>query len=101
MFIEFSDDPQIVINEVTKEILGGICQDSGVATIVYKNELEAYNPDYEKSFFSNKNRAVIEAFEGETEYKTVSISVKGREDTDTIIFGNGNISFRSCYEDDF
>ncbi|MBO4493360.1 MAG: hypothetical protein J5724_03120 [Ruminococcus sp.] len=70
-------------------------------TIVYKNELEAYNPDYEKSFFSNKNRAFIKAFEGETEYKTVSISVKGSEDTNTIIFGNGNISFRSCYEDDF
>ncbi len=100
LYLEFQDDPQIVIDEITREILGGICQDSGVIVVVYKNELESYNSDYEKSFFSKKNRTIIENYEGEIEYKAVPVVVNGYEDTDTIISGNGNIIFRSCYEDD-
>lgn len=94
-FIKFPDDPQIVINNVTNEVLGGICQDSGAVVVVYKHELELYNADYEKSFFSKKNRAIIDNFEGEVGYKTVSVIVNGHIDNDTIIFGEGNISFRS------
>lgn len=100
LFIEFPDDPQIVINEKTREILGGICQDSGIISIVYKKELESYNPDYEKSFFSKNNRTIINDFEGEIEYRTVPLDINGYSDTDTVITGNGNITFKSCYEED-
>ena len=100
MVIDFPDDPQIVIHTETKEILGGICQDSGVIAVVYKDELAAYDPDYEKSFFSARNRTVIENFDGEITHKTVPVTLDGYEDTDTVISGQGNISFRSCYEDD-
>lgn len=100
LYIEFEDDPQIVINEITHEILGGICQDSGVIVVVYKNELESYNSDYENSFFSKENRTVIENFEGEVKYEYAPVVIDGYEDTDTIISGSGNINFRSCYEDD-
>lgn len=100
LFIEFPDDPQVVINEKTHEILGGICQDSGVVAVVYKNELESYNSGYEKAFFSKKNRTIIENYDGDIEYKTVPVVVNGYKDTDTIISGNGNITFRSCYEED-
>ena len=68
--------------------------------MVYKNELESYNPDYEKSFLSKENRTVINDFDGEIGYKTVSVVMDGYVDTDTIISGHGNISFSSCYEDD-
>ena len=54
LFIEFPDDPQIVINDKTNDIIGGICQDSGVIVVVYKNELESYNPDYESFFIVRK-----------------------------------------------
>lgn len=100
LFILFPDDPQVIINETTHKLLGGICQDSGVIVVVYKKELESYNPDYEKSFFSEKNRTIINDFDGEIEYKTVSIYINGYEDTDTIITGNGNIIFRSCFKED-
>ena len=50
----FPDDPQIVINDKTNDIIGGICQDSGVIVVVYKNELESYNPDYESFFIVRK-----------------------------------------------
>lgn len=100
LYIEFQDDPQIIINEITHKILGGICQDSGVIVVVYKNELASYNSDYEKSFFSKENRTIIEDFEGEIKYEAVSVVIDGDEDIDTIISGNGNIKFRSCYEDD-
>lgn len=100
LVIEFPDDPQVVINEKTREILGGICQDSGIISVVYKNELESYNPDYENSFFSKNNRTIINDFEGEIEYRTVPFEINGYSDTDTIITGNGNITFKSCYEEE-
>ena len=100
LFIEFPDDPQVVVNEKTREILGGICQDSGIITIIYKNELESYNPNYEKSFFSKNNRTIIDDFEGEIEYRTVPVNISGYSDTDTIITGHGNIIFKSCYKED-
>jgi len=68
--------------------------------VVYKKELELYNPDYESSFFSKKNRTIVDNFEGEIEYKKVPIVINGYEDTDTIISGQGNKSFKSCYEED-
>lgn len=100
LFIEFPDDPQIVIDTMTNEVLGGLCQDSGVIVVVYKNELELYNADYEKGFLGTKNRAIIDDFEGEVEYKTVSVIVNGHDDNDTIVLVKGNISFKSCYEED-
>lgn len=100
LFVEFPDDPQIVINTVTNEVLGGLCQDSGVMIVVYKHELESYNANYEKCFFSKNNRAIIDNFEGEVGCKRVSVIVNGHDDSDTIIFGEGNISFKSCYEED-
>lgn len=100
MIIDFPDDPQIVIDDKTKATIGGICQDSGVIAVVYKNELAAHNPNYEESFFSKKNRTIIDDFDGEIEYKTVPVVIDGYEDSDTIISGHGNISFQSCYEDD-
>lgn len=68
--------------------------------MVYKNELESYNPDYERSFFREENRTVIDDFEGEIEYNTVPVVTDGYKDTDTVISGHGNISFKSCYQDD-
>ena len=100
MVIDFPVDPQIAVNEKNKDIIGGICQDSGIIAVVYKNELELYNPDYERSFLGKENRTVIDDFDGEIEYKTVFVIADGYEDTDTVISGHGNISFRSCYEDD-
>ena len=100
MIMDFPVDPQIAVNDKTKDIIGEICQDSGIIAVVYKNELESYNPDYERSFFSKENRTVIDDFDGEIEYKTVTVITDGFEDTDTMISGDGNISFKSCYEDD-
>ena len=99
MVMDFPVDPQIAVNEKTKDIIGGICQESGIIAVIYKNELESYNPNYEKSFFSKENRTVIDDFDGEIEYKTVTAVIDGYEDTDTVISGHGNISFISCYED--
>ena len=50
LYLDFPDDPQIVINSDTGEVLGGFCQDSCTVAVVYKSELEKYNPDYEKDF---------------------------------------------------
>jgi len=100
MLIDFPDDPQVVVSNETNQIIGGICQDSGFVVVVYKKELESYNPDYESSFFSKKNRTIVDNFEGEIEYKKVPIVINGYEDTDTIISGQGNKSFKSCYEED-
>lgn len=96
MFIEFPDDPPKVRNKKTGEIYGGICQDSGVVVVVYKHELEKYNPDYEKGFFSKDNRAIIEDFEGVVSVTEESIG----EYTDTVIKGTGNLEFESFYEED-
>ena len=100
MVMDFPVDPQIAVNDKTKDIIGGICQDSGIIVVVYKSELESYNPNYESSFFSKENRTIIDDFDGEIEYKTVPVIIDGYEDTETIISGHGNISFKSCYEDD-
>ena len=100
MVMYFQIDPQIAVNDNTKDIIGGICQDSGIIAVVYKNELESYNPDYERAFFSKENRTIIDDFDGEIEYKTVPVITDGFEDTDTIISGDGSISFKLCYEDD-
>ena len=88
MFIEFPDDPPKVRNKKTG--------DSGVVVVVYKHELEKYNPDYEKGFFSKDNRAIIEDFEGVVSVTEESIG----EYTDTVIKGTGNLEFESFYEED-
>ena len=98
--IEFPDDPQVIMNTDSQKILGGICQDSGVLAVVYKNELQQYNPDYEAGFFSKKNRTIIENFTGCISYRTVDVVIDGIPDQDTVITGTGNINFRSCYEED-
>ena len=100
MVMDFPVDPQIAVNDKTNDIIGGICQDSGIIAVVYKNELESYNPDYERSFFSKENRTIIDDFDGEIEYKTVPVITDGFGDMDTVISGDGNISFKSCYEDE-
>ena len=92
--------PKIAVNDKTNDIIGGICQDSGIIAVVYKNELESYNPDYGRSFFSKENRTIIDDFDGEIEYKTVPVITDGFGDMDTVISGDGNISFKSCYEDE-
>ena len=72
--------------------------------VVYKSELEKYNPDYEKDFGQANNRAVIEDFDGEIDCKKVPVETEfcGDLDTviDTVITGTGNINFRSCYGED-
>jgi hypothetical protein len=108
LYLDFPDDPQIVINSDTGEVLGGICQDSCTVAVVYKSELEKYNPDYEKDFGQayglDNNRAVIENFDGEIDCKKVPVETEfcGDLETviDTVITGTGNINFRSCYEED-
>lgn len=99
LYIDFPDDPQIVKNAEDSEVLGGICQDSGVIVVVYKNELEKYNPDYEKDFYDENNRTIIDNFDGEILVEKVSVSVDGYEDEDTIISSIGNIIFTSGYEE--
>ena len=49
MTIRFPDDPQVVIDEKTGDLFGGICQDSGYIVVVYLDELKEYNADYEKA----------------------------------------------------
>lgn len=46
LYLDFPDDPQIVINSDTGEVLGGFCQDSCTVAVVYKSELEKYNPAF-------------------------------------------------------
>lgn len=92
---EFPDDPQIVIEQNSKKIIGGICQDSCLMSVVYKNELQKYNPDYDEDLnLSVRNITIIENFIGDIEYKTVPIT------QDTVITGTGNVCFKSCYEED-
>lgn len=99
LYVEYPDDPQIVVDNDNK-IIGGICQDSCAIVVVYLNELEKYNPNYSEAFFSDKNRTIIENYEGEVGFKTVPVNVDGEDDEDTVIFGNGNVAFHSCYEED-
>lgn len=98
--IDFPDDPQVVMDTDSGEMIGGICQDSAKMTVVYKSELQKYNPDYEAGFFDKDNRTIIENFSGEIESKIVPVVLDGYEDQDTEISGTGNINFRSCYEED-
>ena len=99
MIIRFPDDPQIVKEEGTGRLFGGICQDSGYIVVVYLDELKAYNPDYEKAFWHESNRTIIPDFDGEVSYKEVDVTIDGEEYTDTIISGIGNVCFNSGYED--
>ena len=39
LYLGFPDDPQIVINSDTGEVLGGFCQDSCTVAVVYKSRL--------------------------------------------------------------
>lgn len=99
--IEFPDDPQVIMDTDSGKIIGGICQDSCMMAVVYKNELQKYNPDYEADFdVENRNITIIENFTGEIESKIVPVVLDGYEDQDTVISGTGNINFRSCYEED-
>ncbi|MBQ4488123.1 MAG: hypothetical protein II944_02305 [Ruminobacter sp.] len=100
LLIEFPDDPQVVIDTDTQKVLGGICQDSCELVIVYKEELEKYNPDYEADFFDKSNRTIIDDFTGYIEHKVVPVTIDGDNYEDTVITGTGNINFRSCYEED-
>lgn len=97
LFLEFPDDPQVVKNMSTNEKIGGLCQDSGCLVVVYKQELEKYNPDYKKSIGSDENYTMVKDFEGEISSMIVPY---GKDDFDTIISGKGSINFKSCYEDD-
>ena len=100
LYLDFPDDPQIVISTDTGEVLGGICQDSCSVAVVYKAELEKHNPDYEKAFGDIDNRTIIEDFDGEIACEVVPVETEYGSDTDTVITGTGNINFRSCYEED-
>ena len=100
LYLEFPDDPQIVINTDTGKVLGGICQDSCSVAVVYKSELEKHNPNYEEAFGDKSNRTVIEDFDGEIACEIVPAETDYGSDTDTVITGTGNINFRSCYEED-
>lgn len=98
---EFPDDPQIVVDQSSKKIIGGICQDSCLMAVVYKSELQKYNHDYDEGFdLSANNITIIENFIGDVEYKTVPVTIDGYTEHDTVIIGTGNINFRSCYEED-
>lgn len=97
--VEFPDDPPIVIDDNGNK-LGAFCQDSGVIAVVYLSELEKYNPDYEKGFFDEDNRAIIRSFDGKVGYRIEPVNIDGYEDTDTVIFGEGNINFKTAYEED-
>ncbi len=100
MTIRFPDDPQVVIDKKDGNIIGGIAQDSGYIVVVYLDELKAYNTDYEKGFWSEENRTIILNFDGEVSSERVEVIIDGYKDFDTIITGNGNICFQSCYEED-
>ncbi|WP_026508510.1 hypothetical protein [Butyrivibrio sp. MC2013] len=101
MRIDFPDDPKRVINKATGKLIGEFCQDSGVIVIVYKDELQAYNPDYEKSFGSNSNRTIIEGFNGKISFNVEEVTdEEGYEDIDTNIVGDGNISFETVNIED-
>ena len=67
---------------------------------MYLSELEKYNPDYEKGFFDEDNRAIIRSFDGKVGYRIEPVNIDGYEDTDTVIFGEGNINFKTAYEED-
>ena len=67
---------------------------------MYLDELKAYNKDYEKGFWSEENRTIILNFDGEVSSERVEVIIDGYKDFDTIITGNGNICFQSCYEED-
>lgn len=99
LYIDFPDDSQIVIDNENK-IIGGITQDSGVIVVVYLEELEKHNPNYEEGFYSKENRTIIKNFDGEVSYEIIPIEINGHQDTDTIISGKGNICFKSCYKED-
>ena len=67
---------------------------------IWRDELKAYNENYEKAFGSEKNRTIIFDFDGEVTSQKVEVVIDGYKDFDTIISGIGNIHFQSCYEED-
>ena len=69
MVMDFPVDPQIAVNKKTKDIIGGICQDSGIIAVVYKNELESYNPDYERSFSAKRTEPSLMILTGKLNIK--------------------------------
>ena len=100
MTIRFTDDPQVVIDEKSGDVIGGICQTSGYIGVVYLDELKAYNIDYEKGFWNKQNRTIIFDFDGNVSSEQVEVVIDGYKDFDTKILGIGNICFCSCYEED-
>lgn len=100
LLIEFSDDIQLVIDSDTKEVLGGLCQDSGQLVVIYKDELFKYRNDYEKAFIVQENRAIIEDFIGKVGYRIEEVTIDDETYEDTIVYGNGNRNFRSYDRED-
>ncbi|MCR5127891.1 MAG: hypothetical protein K6B69_07290 [Lachnospiraceae bacterium] len=95
LLIEFPDDIQVVIDSDTKEVLGGLCQDSCQLVVIYKDELKKYRNDYEKAFWTPENRAIIDDFIGKVGYRVEEVAVDDEIYEDTIVYGDGNRNFRS------
>ncbi len=93
--VEYPYNPQVVKNESNGEIIGGICQDSCVLVVIYKDELEKYNPNYEEAFGSKSNWTLIEDFKGIVSFESI-VSADGI--CGITLIGNGNKVFKSFYE---
>ena len=100
LLIEFPDDIQVVIDSDTKEVLGGLCQDSCQLVVIYKDELKKYRNDYEKAFRTPENRTIIDDFIGKVGYRIEESTIDDETYEDTIVYGNGNRSFRSYDRED-
>ncbi len=98
MYIDFPDDPVKVVDEF-KNVLGGICQDSCCVVVAYLNELEKHNPNFITDAGDEDNITIIKGFNGVIDYKIVDVIIDGEEDTDTVIYGKGNINFTTTYDD--
>lgn len=98
LYIEFPEESPVVVDEYNNR-LGSFCTDSCAIVVVYLDELEKYNPDYENGFYNEENRTIIKSFNGYVGYRTEPV-IDDDEDEDTVIFGEGNINFRTVYEED-
>ncbi len=99
LYIEFPEDSPTVVDGKNNK-LGSFCTDSCAIVVVYLSELEKYNPDYEQGFYNEENRTIIKSFDGYVGYRTEHIDIDGCEDEEIVIFGEGNVDFKTVNEED-
>ena len=85
-----------IISLDTSEKIGEFCSDSGMVSIMSLNEVQKYNPDFDKDLEPHCY-TIIENFDGEIEL----LDMDEDDGTDQRLYfmGKGNVNFRTDFFD--